>query len=176
MTDAEPPARSLLDRLGAAGRARLAALRARPAEAVPAGEWRLAAGLAALIAAGPLATLVGAELLAAHVRAEVREMRRQRPLMFEVDAATQDRITLHHLLNRPTLGATLEALARALPAEAVLARVEYSADNRLEADIAAPDPDTLRAALRREPALARLRETAQRRGDGTMLVSFRDSP
>jgi hypothetical protein len=70
------------------------------------------------------------------------------------------------------VGATVEALARALPADAVLLRAERNRSGLLEVEISTPDPDKLRAALRAEPALAGLHNIGQQRGELTMTVSF----
>lgn len=189
MTQAEPSSqnaaapRSLLDRLGASGRARAAALRARLAEPPsnrrpePAREWRLAAALAALIAAGPVATIAGAHLLAHDVRADATQLERAAaPQMAERRATREDRAQLAGLAGRPTLGSTLEAFARVLPADAALVRLERGPGGLLEADVSTPDPDALRAALRRDPALAALRDLRQQQGDAVMIVSLAERP
>ena len=75
---------------------------------------------------------------------------------------------------RPAIGVTLDALAGALPPDAALARVERTRQGMLELDIATPDPDALRAAVRRVPEFARLRDTSQRRTDAAMIVSMRE--
>ena len=53
-------------------------------------------------------------------------------------------------------------------------RAERGRDGLLEIDVSAPDPDKLRAALRAEPALARLRDAGQQRGELMMTVSFKE--
>ncbi|HWK35526.1 MAG TPA: hypothetical protein VNR91_04620, partial [Sphingomonas sp.] len=90
------------------------------------------------------------------------------------DERAAARATLAPLLARPTLGATLEGMARILPAESHLVRAERGADGRLAIDVAAPDPDRLRAVLRRDPVTQGLRDTGQRRGDGAMIVTLED--
>jgi hypothetical protein len=182
MHEAEPsPVRhSLFDRLSAAVRRGLRHIRTRPAvrparEPARAGEWRIAAGIAALIAAGPLATMLGAQLLADSARAEVAALRSQAaPRLAAAKAYARDRVELAALLRRPGVGTTFEALARALPDDAVLTRAGRGRDGALEAEVATPDPDKLRASLRREPALARLHDAGQRRGDQAMLVVLRE--
>lgn len=178
MTEPESPQQqapaSLAGQLNAAGRRWLAA---RPA--MPAGrrEWWVAGALGALIAAGPAVTILGAKLLAGGVRAEVAKLREQAaPRVAAAQTAAKERAELVALLRRPGLGATAEALARALPADASLVRVERSAAGLLEVDLTAPDPDRLRAALRREPALARLRDAGQLQGELAMTVSLREVP
>jgi hypothetical protein len=43
----------------------------------------------------------------------------------------------------------------------------------MEIEITAPDPDLLRAAMRRDPALAAFRETGQRRAGAMIAVTMR---
>ncbi|MEI9851845.1 MAG: hypothetical protein WDN24_14570 [Sphingomonas sp.] len=77
-------------------------------------------------------------------------------------------------MRRPTIGATLDALARALPPEASLIRAGRDAQGLLTVEVAAPDPDQLRAAIRRDPLLAALRDTGQRQQEATMIVTMRE--
>lgn len=138
-------------------------------------DWFVAGGLAVLIAAGPVLTIVAGSLVASSVRSEVRQLREQAaPRAAAAKTAGEDRAVLVAMLRRPGLGATAEALARALPVDAVLIRAERARDGLLEIDIGAPDPDKLRAALRAEPALAHLRDAGQQRGDLLMTVSFKE--
>lgn len=167
---------SLAGQAASAGFAGLRALgkrlsaRKSPAEAR---NWPVAAGIALLLAAGPAATILGANLLAENARREAAKLSAQAaPRVAVARAATAARAELLGMLRRPTLGATLETLARVLPADAMLVRVEQRAD-LLEIEVATPDPDSLRGALRRAPELARLREVDQRRGDAQMLVTLR---
>ena len=135
----------------------------------------LAAAIAVLIALGPLATIAGAEWLAAHERRETVQLRNQlEPRLAAQRGASDARAEMAGTVQRPALGTTLEALARGLPADATLARVERTAKGALELDVIAADPDKLRAALRRDPALARFRDTSQRQIDATMVVSLRE--
>lgn len=135
----------------------------------------LAAAIAVLIALGPLATLAGAQVLAARERAEILQLRAQiEPRLAAERAASQAYAELSAATRRPAFAATLEALARGLPADATLARVERTAKGALELDVLVADPDKLRAALRRDPALARLRDTSQRQADAMMVVSLRE--
>jgi len=130
-----------------------------------------------LIAAGPVVTILGANLLASGMRVEVEHLREQAaPRVAAAGLAARERAELVGLLRRPVLGATAEALARVLPAEATLVRVERNTAGLLEVDLTAPDPDKLRAALRREPALARLRDAGQQQGELAMTVSLREVP
>ena len=135
----------------------------------------LAAAIAVLIALGPLATIAGAELLAGRDRARAAEARvALEPRLAAERAPIAARAEMGAAIQRPALGATLESLARGLPVDATLARVERAAKGALELDIVVADPDRLRAALRRDPALARLRDTSQRQVDATMVVTLRE--
>lgn len=170
----ETPPSSLAARLHGAVRAALTRLRAVE---LGDGQWRIAAALAALIATGPIVTIVGATLLAGSVEAQVQHLREQAaPRDAAAQAAARERAALVALLRQPGLGASVEALARALPADAALVRVERNAAGLLEVDLTAPDPDRLRAALHREPALARLRDVGQRQGEQAMTISLREVP
>ncbi|WP_044332121.1 hypothetical protein [Sphingomonas hengshuiensis] len=160
------PQPSLVQRATHAGRARIAA--------APMGDWRLGVAVAALLALGPALTIGGAAWLRADALAEATRLRASAaPHAAEVQARAEARAALAPVLDRPTLGTTIEVLARGMPADAQLVRVERTAQGALEIDASAPDPDRLRAALRREPALAGLRDVSQRRGDGAMIASFR---
>lgn len=173
MAQNEPERDSLVPRLIAAAQMRLSALR-QPAGQGPR-EWQVGAAVALLIAAGPVATIAGAGLLARATRAETLRLQTEAtPRVAAQQAAARDRIELGAVLRRPTLGATLEALARALPAEAVLLRAQRDRHGLLEVEVAAPDPDQLRAALRREPMLAALRDAGQRQGEAAMIVSLKE--
>jgi len=174
-----PEQRSLAASLG--GAARGVAQRARDCWAdrpeIPANrrDWIVAGGVAGLIATGPLLTIAGAWLMTGSVRSDVNRLEEQAaPRAAAAEAARRDRALLVAMIKRPGLGATAEALSRALPVEAVLLRAERDRAGLLEIDISAPDPDKLRAALRAEPALARLRDAGQQRGDLMMTVSFRE--
>lgn len=170
--DPEPaPPPSLAQRLAAfAKRAPIAAGTPR-AEKWP--EGSIAALVALLIAAGPLLTIAGAKLLAAQERGAAAQLAAEAaPRIEAARAAEAARSQIDSVLRRMTLGATLEALARTLPADATLVRAARSIEGVLEIDVAAADPDRLRAALRRAPAFARLRNTGQREADGRMIVTF----
>lgn len=169
--DPEParPAPSLAERLATVGRGR--GPDAAPANRTTRWPGSLAALVAMLIVTGPLLTIGGAKLLegwqkAAHARLEAEAQ----PRIEAARAATAAREQMDAVLRRRTLAATIEALARALPADATLVRAERTAQGALELEIAAPDPDRLRAALRRVPALARLRNTGQRQADTRIIV------
>lgn len=161
-----PTEPSLAQRLAAIGRGR----------SVGAAKWpdgRLAALIAGLIAAGPLLTIGGATLLAGRQRAASARLEAEAAPRIEVArAAAEARGQMDAVLRRRTLAATIEVLARALPADASLVRAGRNAQGALELEIATPDPDRLRSALRRAPAFARLRNTGQRQADTKMIVLF----
>jgi len=161
------PANSLTQRLSEA----LAAAR------LPSGGWPVAASFGALLAAGPLLTLVGATLLADHERrATARLQNELAPRLQAAAAARAARTELANAAGRQAPGEVLEILAGVLPAEAALTRAERTRDGGLEIDIAGGDPDALRAAIRRAPQFAGMRNTSQRRTDAVMIVSMREDP
>ena len=142
----------------------------RPAGLPPA---RVAVLVALLITAGPLLTIATARLLAGAQRAAAARLEADlAPRIGAARAAAEARGEIDAVLRRKTLGATIEALARALPADAALVHVARDTRGVFEIEIAAADPDRLRAALRRAPAFARLRNTGQRQADARMIVTF----
>lgn len=168
--DVPPPDESLTAKLFRSVRG----ARSAPAEDRPAVEWRHAAMLAGLIAMGPVLTISGARMLAAQERAQAAQLEAQlAPRLARRASAEQARELLSPVAGRATLGATLEALARGLPKDASVVRAERGADGVLELALRTPDPDALRAALRRVPALAGLREVGQQRSDAAMIVMLR---
>lgn len=182
-TDAGPPPPSLFDRALGAARSRApsgeaageVAPVAPPAEPPPPRPPvdRRALLTALPILAAPLLTLAGATWLAAAARTETAAIeRRAAPLVAARADRDRARASLSAAWTRPTLGATVEAVARALPAEAALLRVERTASGGLTIEVAAPDPDRLAAVLRRDPALGGLRTVAQVPGDGVMRVTL----
>lgn len=152
-------------------------LAARPPQAArPAGpvDWRLAAGLAAVIALGPLATIVGAGMLERSAGAEsVRLAAAAAPRLKTEARASDARRALRQAARDPGVAVWLDRLAAAMPADARIARMSRAGDGAMEIEIAAPDPDLLRAALRRDPALAGFRETGQRRAGAMIAVTLR---
>jgi len=134
-------------------------------------EGRVATAVALLLLAGPLLTIGGARVLSERQRDAAARIEGEAEPRIAAAAADRDaRTQMTAVLQRRTLGATVEMLARALPADATLIRAERTAQGRLALEIAAADPDRLRAALRRVPALARLRNTGQRQADAQMIV------
>lgn len=132
-----------------------------------------AAALAVLIALGPLLTIAGAKLITRHERSEIVRLQNDlAPRLAAEQAAQTARAELAAAVTRPAMGTTLETLARALPADATLSRAERTAQGALDIDVTAVDPDKLRAEIRRAPELAGLRDSGQRQGDGSMLVSL----
>lgn len=170
---AEP---SLAQRLAAMARRPRARGGAEPASTT----WpqhRVAIAVALLIATGPLLTIGGARLIGERQRVTADRIEtRMAPRIAAARAAREARAQMAAVLQRQTLGATIETLARALPADATLVRAERSAAGRLILEIAAADPDKLRSALRRTPALARLHDTGQRQGDGQLIVLLEGVP
>jgi hypothetical protein len=140
-------------------------------------DWRVAAGIALLLAAAPGATLVGAWALRPAAEAEAAAIEpRARPRMTAERDAARGREALRALLRRPTLGAVIDRLAAVLPEGARLARAERGSDGALMLEVATPDPDELRRALRREPLLAGLRDRGQRQSEGGMIVTLASAP
>jgi hypothetical protein len=157
-----PPA-SLAARLGGALRARGEGQGSR---------WTPYA-LAALIAAGPLLTIAGAGVLASRERAATARLEAELAPRIAARAAAQEaRAALAPVLAAAPAASVIDLLARALPGDASLLRVERLANGTLELDIAAPDPDALRAALRRSPDFARVRPLGQRQGEGMIVATF----
>jgi hypothetical protein len=146
---------------------------AHPASAARWSDASVAALVAVLIAAGPLLTIGAARLLAGQQRAAAARLETEAsPRIEAARAAAEAREQMDAVLRRRTLSATIEALARALPADATVVRAGRTAQGVLEIEIAAADPDQLRAALRRAPTFARLRNTGQRQADAKMIVAF----
>ncbi|MES2338866.1 MAG: hypothetical protein V4537_12290 [Pseudomonadota bacterium] len=134
---------------------------------------RAGIAVALLLAAAPAAVWAGARWTETGVRRDIAAVTATaKPRLDGLAARTAARAELDTLLAVPGVGGTLEALTRALPADASLARVARGPEGRLAIDVAAADPDRLRAALRRHPATAGLRDAGQRGGDGVMLVTL----
>jgi hypothetical protein len=137
-------------------------------------DWRLAMAIAALIAFGPLLTIVGGTLLEHEAKADTARIEaRMEARTADIVADRKARSALRSAVREAPLAVWFDRLAVALPPEARLARMERRADGTIEAEILTPDPDLLRGALRRHPALAGFREAAQRRADGMILVTVR---
>ncbi len=164
------PRDSLTDRL--ARRAARAA-RARPALAVP--DIRLSLALAGVLALGPLLTIVGAQALRGGVEADNRALESQlRSRTAPELARSEAAAVLRDAVRQPALAATLDRLARALPDDARLVSAARGADGHVQVEISASDPDLLRGALRRDPLLAAMRESGQRRTpDARVVVTLR---
>lgn len=132
--------------------------------------------VAALIAAGPLLTIAGAEWLRARTLAETSRLETAHaPAHAAAARAAEARAVLRGTLTGPALGVTLDTLAAALPAEDRLAAASADGSGALRLEIATVDPDRLRAALRRS-RLSGLRETGQARGEGVLLVRWEGRP
>ncbi|MDT8757106.1 hypothetical protein MZO42_00200 [Sphingomonas psychrotolerans] len=129
--------------------------------------------VALLIATGPLLTIAGAKLLSARQRAAAAKLEGEAaPRIAAARNATEAHQQLDGVLRRRALGPTMEALARALPQDAVLVRAARTSEGIVEIEVEVADPDKLRAALRRSPTFARLRNTGQRQADARMIVTF----
>jgi hypothetical protein len=155
-------------------------LAARVVAALAAGDTghdtRAGIAVTLLLAAAPLAVWAGARWTEAGVRRDIGAIRATAaPRLAILDARTAARAELDPLLSVPGVAATLDGLARALPRDASLSRVARGSDRRLAIDVATADPDRLRAALRRMPATAALRDAGQRRGDGGMTVTLEEA-
>lgn len=143
--------------------------------------WRLAAidgrfalAIAALIALGPLATIVAAGVVERSVRAETRALgAAAAPRLRAGQADRAARARLRRAVTAPPVAIWLDRAARALPGDARVSRVARLPDGTIELDVTAPDPDSLRAAIRRDPAMAGFREVAQRRAGAMILVRWR---
>ena len=136
-------------------------------------DWQVAAGIALLLAAAPIATWAGAILLRPGVEAQVEVLRAQADPRIRADRdAARGRQVLRALLREPALGTAIDRLAAALPDGSQLVRAERKPDGALAVDIFTPDPDRLRSALRREPILAGLRDRGQRRSEAGMVVTL----
>jgi hypothetical protein len=137
-------------------------------------DWRRAGGLAALIALGPLFTIVGAGLLERSAQAEAERLTAQVAPRVQAEARERDaRAALRGAARDAGVAVWMDRLATAIPADARVARMSKAADGSVEIEVTAPDPDLLRAALRRDPALAGLRETGQRRAGAMIAVTLR---
>lgn len=132
--------------------------------------------LALLTAAGPITTLAGATLLAGHAQ---RDAAAAEAALAPRHAAEQARVSARTILGtaivQPGPAAWLDALSAALPADAALVRAERQADGAVELEVTVSDPDALRAALRRVPTLAGLRDVRQQEGEGRTLVLLRQA-
>lgn len=137
-------------------------------------DWRLAAGLAALIALGPLATIVGAGLIERGARAEAARLAARVAPRLKAEARVRAaRDVLRDAARDAGVAVWLDRLAAAIPGDARVTRMSKAADGSMEIEVTAPDPDVLRTALRRNPALAGFRETGQRRAGAMIAVTLR---
>ncbi len=134
---------------------------------------RVGAAVALMLIAAPLAIWIDAAWLTQRARTATDTLSRQAA---PIDAARADAARAREQLGmawtQPTIGTTIEAIGRALPADAALLRVERHATGLLSIEVAAPDPDQVTAALRRDPALAELRAVSQTPGDDGMRVTL----
>lgn len=137
-------------------------------------EWRVAAALAALVALGPLLTIVGADVLERGVRAEQARLRAQAAPRIAAVAADRDaRALLRAAVREAPVTVWLDRAAAVLPGDARVSRMSRDVDGAVKIDVTAPDPDLVRGAMRRDPHFARFRETGQRRAGAMILISYR---
>jgi hypothetical protein len=138
---------------------------------------RWVAALVLLIAAGPALTWAGATLLEHRARTDIAALSPSaQPVLTRTRADAATRAAWAPLLDRATLGTTIERLAATLPANDRLASVASRTDGTLDVTILTADPDALRDALRREPVLSQLHEAGQQRGDAAMRVTLTGRP
>lgn len=131
---------------------------------------------AALIVTGPLLTIAGGEWLAARSRAETARLETaSAPRRAATATAAEARAMLRGAIVAPAVGATLDTLAAALPAEDRLTAVAADGSGALAVEIATVDPDRLRAAIR-QSRLSSLSEAGQRRGEGVLVVRWAGRP
>lgn len=136
--------------------------------------WKLSAALAALIALAPIVTIAGASILIAREKVAVAKLNTTVAPRVAAEQQRRDaHIALEAIVERPPLGSVVEGFARGLPSEASILRLEQSADGALEAEVRGGDPDALRAAIRREPSLAAMRNTNQRQTEAGMVITMR---
>lgn len=136
--------------------------------------WRLAAALTAIIALGPLATIVGAGVLERSARVEAARLTAQAAPRSKAQARERAaREALRSAARDAGVAVWLDRVAAAIPADARVARMAKASDGAIELEITAPDPDLLRGALRRDPALAGFREAGQRRAGAMIAVTLR---
>ncbi|MEG3179679.1 hypothetical protein [Sphingomonas sp. LT1P40] len=165
---------SLIDR--AARRLAVADVRA-PRAAWAGVDWRFAAALAGVIALGPLATIVGAGVLERSVRAEAVRLETAASPRMKVEARERAaREMLRTAARDATVAVWLDRVAAALPSDVRVVGMAKLADGGMALEVSTPDPDLLRGRLRRNPALAGLRETGQRRSGAMIVVTLRQLP
>ena len=167
------PRDSLTDRL-----ARRAVRGVRIPRAFPAFDLHLACAAAAVVALAPLSVIVGAHALRTGVEAENRALKAQLDTRLAPQAARRAAGgALRDAVRAPALTRTLERLAQTLPDDARVVSAMREAGGRVQVEIAVSDPDVLRGALRRDPALAALQESGQRRTpDARVVVTLRSRP
>lgn len=137
-------------------------------------DGRFALAIAALIALGPLATIVGSGVIERTVRAETRALGvAAAPRLRAEQADRAARTRLRRAVRAVPVAIWLDRAARILPGDARVSRVARLPDGTIELDVTAPDPDSLRAAIRRDPAMAGFREVVQRRAGAMILVRWR---
>lgn len=154
--------------------------RLSPAERAPRREprwtidWRFALALGAALALAPLLAIVGAALATDRIQSQTAVLRAQAAPRLAARASERAaRDALRDAVRAPTVATWLDRVAQVLPADARVSRMERSAQGRVELAVAAPDPDQLRGAMRRDAAMAGFREVGQRRAGAMILVTYR---
>lgn len=156
----EVPPPSLVARLG----------EVRPA--LGPGRRGVAIAVAVILAAAPWPTIAAARWLAARAQAEAERLTTSDAARATAEAEA-GRDTLRTLAARGGIAGAIGPLARALPADARLLAVGRDGPGgATTAEVETPDPDRLRAALRRLPATAAYRDTGQRAAPGGMVVTI----
>lgn len=143
------------------------------------GGVRLGIALAVLLPLGPVLTLGGAWWLTSREDAALAAIAAS-PRAAAGAASRHEAEILRGLARGGGMAATLERLARVLPTDdriiSASRTIGEADDDGLEIEVATVDPDRLRAAFRRDPALARLRGERERRGDGVLIVTLAGRP
>ncbi|MBX3594186.1 hypothetical protein [Sphingomonas sp.] len=144
-----------------------------PARGMAAVQWPVAIALAAVIALGPLLTLIGASAIERDARREAAAVIAQAaPRVAAATASRAARASLRSATYEAPVAVWLDRVARVLPADARIA-VMRRRGATIDLQLSTPDPDRLRGALRREPMLAGFREVDQRRAGAVLLVTLR---
>ncbi|PKP91035.1 MAG: hypothetical protein CVT77_13435 [Alphaproteobacteria bacterium HGW-Alphaproteobacteria-16] len=150
--------------------------RAAPRIAMPRIDWRFVAAMAGMAALGPLATIIGADVLAGRAMTEAaRAQARAAPVLKAEQADLAARDLLRRVQDTPTVAVLIDRVAAQLPAEARIVRAARPASGGLTLEISTADPDQLRGQLRRDPLLRTFRETGQRRAGAMIVVTLRQA-
>ncbi|PTQ09870.1 hypothetical protein CLG96_11930 [Sphingomonas oleivorans] len=131
----------------------------------------------ALLATIPIATFLGAHMLAAANDAARLEVERRAAVKIAAVAAAREgaraRAMLAPLMARPTVAETIERLAQALPADARINALSRDGKGAIGAEIDCADPDALRLALQGDPLLGTFRMIGQTDADDGVRVTLK---